>query len=233
MKEGEGALKRLQNRAEHGVWTAGDSMTTRSYRVRAIDRLGAAAALWLLISAASDAVGVLWAIGDIYVWSNLDRLPMVLLETWDRIALIGFAQTAVYVVAVFMVAKWTYRASANVHASGRPLETSPPWAVGWYFIPVANLWKPYQALAEIVRATVTSSSGLPMGLWWGLWLATSISGNISFRLTLRAVEPNEVIVASAFTLVSSATGLGAALALRRIIVAVTKAQTERQQTLVF
>jgi hypothetical protein len=208
-------------------------MTTRSYRFRAIDKLGAAAALWLLISAASDAVGVLWAIGDIFVFSNLDRLPMAMLETWDRIALIGFAQMAASLITLVLVAKWIYRASANVFASGRRLDTSPPWAVGWYFIPVANLWKPYQAMAEIVRATVTSSSRLPMGLWWGLWLATSISGNISFRLNLRAVEPNEVIVASAFTLVASATGLGAALALRQIIVATTRAQTERQQTLVF
>lgn len=208
-------------------------MTTRSYRVRAIDKLGAVAALWLAISAASDAVGVLWAIGDIYVWSNLDRLPMAVLEMWDMIALIGFAQTAVYVVAVFLVAKWTYRASANAHASGRRLETSPPWAVGWYFIPVANLWKPYQALAEVVSVTVASRSGLPMGLWWGLWLTTSISGNISFRLGLRAEEAHEVILASAFSLVSCAAGIGAALALRRIILAVTLAQTQRQQTQVF
>lgn len=215
------------------LWTVGDSMTSRSYRFRAIDKLGAVAALWLAVSAASDAVGVLWAIGDIYIFSNIDRLPMAMLETWDRIALIGFAQMAAYFITVFLVAKWTYRASANVHAGGRRLETSPPWAVGWYFIPIANLWKPYQALAEIVRATVTSSSSLPMGLWWGLWLATSISGNVSFRLSLRAVDPHEIILASAFSLVSSATGIGAALALRRLVLGVTEAQTQRQQTLVF
>lgn len=200
-------------------------MTSRSYRVRAIDKLGAAAVLWLLISAASDAVGVLWAVTDILIFSNIDRLPPALLEAWDKIALIGFVQMAVYFVAVVLVAKWTYRASANIHAGGRRLETSPPWAVGWYFIPFANLWKPYQALAEIARAAGRQASDLPMGLWWGLWLATSISGNVSFRLSLRAVETNEIILASAFGLVSSATGIGAALVLRRIVMRITAAQT--------
>lgn len=200
-------------------------MTSRSYRFRAIHNLGAAASLWLVISAASDAVGVLWGIVDIYIFSNIDRLPLVLLETWDRIALIGFVQMAIYVITVFLVAKWTYRASANVHAGGHRLATSPPWAVGWYFIPFANLWKPYQALAEIARVTINRAPNLPMGLWWGLWLVTSISGNASFRLGLRAVETNEVITASAFGLVSSVTGIGAALALRRIIMGITAAQT--------
>ncbi len=200
-------------------------MTSRRYRFRAINKLGRAAALWLGIHAVSDAVGVAWAIGDLWVFSNLDHLPMSVLETWDRIALIGFVQLAIYVVTVFLVGRWTYRASANVHAGGRRLDISPGWAVGWYFIPIANLWKPHQALAGIARATVTSPATLPTALWWAAWLATSITGNISFRLGLRAVEPHEIMVSTAFGLVSSVAGIVAALALRRIVMRITAAQT--------
>jgi hypothetical protein len=79
-----------------------------------------------------------------------------------------------------LVLRWIYLASANAHALvGDGMRFKPGWAVGWYFIPVANLWKPYQAMKEIWQV----SSGRPdwkkmpapavMRWWWGLWLLSS------------------------------------------------------------
>src|SRR5688500_18010935 len=49
------------------------------------------------------------------------------------------------VVVFFLI--WVYRAFNNLSAL-KPgnLEFSPGWAVGWWFIPFANLIKPFQAM---------------------------------------------------------------------------------------
>ncbi|HSO31964.1 MAG TPA: DUF4328 domain-containing protein [Labilithrix sp.] len=82
---------------------------------------------------------------------------------------------------------WIHQASKNAHSFRQGLAITPGWSVAWWFIPVASLWKPYQALAEIWRA---SDPSVPRGdeswrarpppgtfpLWWGLYL---VSGFVS------------------------------------------------------
>lgn len=61
-------------------------------------------------------------------------------------------------------------------SGGNPADT-PGWAVGWYFIPIANLWKPYLAMRDIVRAS-SAVRELPhflLPVWWTLWIVSGIS----------------------------------------------------------
>jgi hypothetical protein len=87
-----------------------------------------------------------------------------------------------------LVGRWIYRASANAHALSDEMTISPGWAVGWYFIPIANLFKPYQAMREIWMASHfrgnwhgEPSPSLVTG-WWGLWIVVNILDNISMRV---------------------------------------------------
>ena len=41
------------------------------------------------------------------------------------------------------------RANRNARAFGSSMSISPGWAAGWFFVPIANLWMPYQAMKEI------------------------------------------------------------------------------------
>ena len=46
--------------------------------------------------------------------------------------------------------KWIYRTNFNLRAlSQERMSFTPGWSVGWYFVPIANLFKPYQAMKEI------------------------------------------------------------------------------------
>jgi hypothetical protein len=71
------------------------------------------------------------------------------------------------------------------------LTISPPWAVGWFFVPIAALWKPFQAVREVWQVGVDRGGwqAVPVpGLlrwWWGLYLLTNYLGWASARLTLR------------------------------------------------
>src|SRR5439155_11350703 len=53
-------------------------------------------------------------------------------------ALVGLLGVATELTWLF----WQHRVTRNVWARGHPIKTSPGWAVGWWFIPIANLWMP-------------------------------------------------------------------------------------------
>lgn len=56
---------------------------------------------------------------------------------------------AVEIVTLLVLAWWIYAAARNCHAvSGKGLAYSPGWSVGWFFVPVANLYKPWHALLQ-------------------------------------------------------------------------------------
>ena len=72
------------------------------------------------------------------------------------------------------------------------MEYTPGWAVGWFFLPIANLWKPYQAMKEVWALNAEggrdagSAAGVLLPLWWFLWLAWNIVSNAAGRMSWRA-----------------------------------------------
>ena len=50
--------------------------------------------------------------------------------------------------------RWVYRTCKNAHAiGGANLHYTPGWAVGWFFIPFANVVMPYKVMQEIYRVS--------------------------------------------------------------------------------
>ena len=76
---------------------------------------------------------------------------------------------------------WTHRAARNLPALGaQRLQYTPGWAVGWFFIPLANLVMPYFVGAEIWRESDPAQQGhggkntSPLvACWWFTYLAHS------------------------------------------------------------
>ena len=102
---------------------------------------------------------------------------------------IGLGYTVAFLVSVVLVAMWIHRAHANLHAAGwDALEFTPGWAVGWYFVPLANLIKPYQAMRELWNTSMreddyfVSDAPMILKLWWGTWIAGNILSNIATRM---------------------------------------------------
>ena len=76
-----------------------------------------------------------------------------------RQGLVGTAQVLIYLISGVLILMWIYRANHNARALGAAnMDFTPGWSVGWYFIPIANLWKPYQAMKEIWKASASPSS---------------------------------------------------------------------------
>jgi hypothetical protein len=115
---------------------------------------------------------------------------------------IAFFELASYIISAIFVLKWIHRANHNARQLGAEcMAFTPGWAVGWYFIPILNIWKPYQAMKEIWKASSNPQSwnsqsvrvSLLLPLWWGLWIISNVFGNISFRMGVNAKTLNEFI----------------------------------------
>jgi hypothetical protein len=151
---------------------------------------------------------------------------------------IALGQIPVYITTVVLFLMWLYRAHKNLYAL-RPvhLQFTPGWAVGWWFIPFANLVKPYQAVREVwwesgpeindgptFLTASLHSAPVYMGVWWALWLSSNFLSNI----TGRVFDPDDMstVVTSGyfFLLTGIVTTAAAALAIYTV-----RDTTQRQE----
>jgi hypothetical protein len=68
------------------------------------------------------------------------------------------------------------------------LQFTPGWAVGWWFIPFANLFKPHQVMRELWKASQPGSVGegwkqakahTLVGVWWWVFLISRFLGGFT------------------------------------------------------
>jgi len=121
------------------------------------------------------------------------------------------------VVSYIIAAIWIYRVNYNVRCLGATqLVFTPGNSVLWYFIPFANLWKPYQAMKEIfikshnLNENVNKINNAPgyFPLWWFCWIVGSILAQVELRLTLRAQTLDDIIIYTVIGIISSTILLG-------------------------
>jgi hypothetical protein len=104
----------------------------------------------------------------------------------------------VNLVTIVLVGRWIYRANKNAHAMSDSMVMTPGWNVGFFFIPIANLWKPFEGIRQAWRASVSPSdpenAEVPIwvNLWWTGWILSSILNNIIFRLSMNAVTLDDL-----------------------------------------
>ena len=152
----------------------------------------------------------------------------------DRQGIVGLLQVAFFFASGVLILMWIYRANDNAHRLGAAgMAFTPGWAVGWYFIPFANLWKPYQAMKEIWRASASpmdpGSQAVPSLLpwWWFFWIASNLFANATFRLALNAEELDEMIRANVLAQIADAAEIPLGLLLIAIIRRVHEMQVSR------
>lgn len=109
------------------------------------------------------------------------------------------------IVLIIVFAVWINRSCKNGWLLDAPhMKITPGWSVGYYFIPILMLWKPYGAMKEIRRASFGNDHSLKalLPLWWTFWLISSFLGNIIFRLYGRADDQESYLMACKLDLIS-------------------------------
>jgi uncharacterized protein DUF4328 len=151
------------------------------------------------------------------------------LFSYLALTFVGFL---VFVATVVVFLMWVHRSSRNLASFGwRSQGHSPSWAVGSYFVPIANLFMPYQAMKEIwlksrpARSQPFSFSNSPPGIlpaWWAFWLTSNFATNIHFRLSGGEVRELAII----FGILSELLSIAAAAFAIQVIKEITRRQEE-------
>jgi len=131
-----------------------------------------------------------------------------LTQTLGRLELAGLILTG---IAWFV---WLHRSVANARSLGVQTEATPGWSVGWWFIPFANLVKPYRILKSLFDG-LASGSGRIVGFWWGCYL---IAGFVSEFAALQRPETLAAlrVYAGSFLLADTLRIVAAILAARMV-----------------
>tara|TARA_B100001105_G_C22334722_1_gene418502 strand:- start:78 stop:929 length:852 start_codon:yes stop_codon:yes gene_type:complete len=154
-----------------------------------------------------------------------------------RQQLIGIIQFSLFIITSIVFLRWIYFSNSNSRSLGASgMQFTPGWSIGYYFVPFLNFYKPYKAMKEIWKTSkdpknwemIKTPSLFPQ--WWTLWIISSISANISFRLSMRAEELNELFVSSSVTLASDLVGIPLALIAIKLVGSIFDMQNEKHIT---
>ena len=213
--------------------------TSRSYRDPAV--------LTLIVTIAIAVDAVLSLVGAVSTLSEIGLLErmreggdwsMEEAEANDlRQALIGFTQLGVFVATAVLFLVWVHRVVSNA-STFRRLPMTPGWAVGSYFVPIVNFWKPLTAMREAWWAGAPERSGpgarisrgtpAVLGCWWASWLVSCVLGQVVFRLALRAEQLDELLLSSRLSLASDLWDVPLALAALAVVHGIVKRHREAE-----
>jgi hypothetical protein len=119
---------------------------------------------------------------------DTNRDPLDALST--TFGLIYVAEIMLLLVSMVFVAMWIYRAHANLREADLDgLHFTPGWSIGWFFVPILNLWMPFQAMRELVNASLgkappySAPTPSTVSAWWAAWLVGNFASNFDLRLS--------------------------------------------------
>ena len=154
----------------------------------------------------------------------------------------GLLWIIVFLATAITFLLWIHRAYRNLPALGNPkqrLEYSPGWAVGWFFIPFANIVYPFKVMREIwqksdprVRNTddfMWQDTATPplLAAWWGMWLASGVVSRLYAMFTQNAKTPESMLWATKFGILADIFAIIAAFLAFLVVKGVDARQEER------
>jgi hypothetical protein len=114
----------------------------------------------------------------------LDRgVGQITLAEWHHSeVLIGMAAVAAIVLLVIgtiYFLRWLHLSYRNLRELHVHTRFTPGWAVGSFFVPVVNLWRPMQIVDELWRSGDDGKASALIPVWWLLYLGSGIADRIA------------------------------------------------------
>ena len=154
------------------------------------------------------------------------------------IGLVTLLYLSVWFLSAVTFLSWLHRAVKNLSALGaRKIRFTPGWAVGWFFVPLMDLIRPYEAVTELWHASgpgirayepASRAAPAPVRWWWSLfilWVATGRLGNQLSQATSSGVFEGQA--AHLLMIVSYILEIPAAILAIRLIGAINQNQERK------
>lgn len=211
--------------------------------------------------------GILQSISSYFSYNNLSEIKDILSgpvtqsdvvriqEMSDGV--LGQFSLLITIGVVIAFCMWLYKASENVHTLNLnpKLENSTGWTIGWFFIPIANLWKSFQAVGEVYQASrtipnpeyrsnyKTAKFSKNINMWWLTYASQILMGLVILFMSVSmgaqiAANPSSIdgdAMLGLFeniailTIVSTALMLISIYFVIQVILEITKLQTAPQK----
>lgn len=142
--------------------------------------------LYLLICLAELAL-YLWSVTTLRGWAErpgtYDLGTAETLDGWTLAA--AFTDIAMILLIGVSFIVWLYSTHRSDRMYRPALRHRSGWAIGGWFVPVLNLWRPLQMVNDVRRGALGHDPATGSGLvatWWGVLLASSFASRASLAL---------------------------------------------------
>jgi Domain of unknown function (DUF4328) len=192
----------------------------------------------LIASLLASAVG--FAIGLLTLLSTFGTGPLAYINPPPLFAaatqIMSLLNLILFIALVIFILLWIHRAHANLRVIGLDgLNYSPAWAVGCFFVPIANLISPFRTMRELhnrsfgEEAHFAASTVEDVNSWWTCFLVSNlitlyIVATVTFGQATGIHVVTPMGVDQAVILFANVLGMGAIVFLYRIVGSVTQAQ---------
>ena len=150
-----------------------------------------------------------------------ERLTLQRIDDVDNlVSQASIANVVGYLVAGVAFIGWFFQSYRSL-SRRRSVPHKVGWAIGGWFVPFLNFWRPYQ-IARVLAAPSRRDSATPtrwLPIWWTLWVSSLLVSRVANRME-RGDTLDDVIRADAYWIaysVLSACAAGAAIVVVRKI----------------
>lgn len=191
--------------------------------------------LWLVVdvcNAGASAYSI--AVIQAYQAGSADMSDLQRVDSVSQAA--GIATIIINLSTIVLVGRWIYRVNKNAHSLSDDMEMTPGWNIGWFFIPIASLWKPFEGVRQSWRASVSpwnaAEAQVPawITLWWVCWIISNILNNFIFRMSLDAKTLEDHVTVNWLELIDTPFDLIAGAALLHLVGRLSQIQHDATDT---
>lgn len=147
----------------------------------------------------------------IYEYYSYTHLPVDFDPARDVIAsdfftmVIGLLQTIFVILLLVNFLRFIHRTAKNLQQKyGREMRFTPGWSIGYFFIPILNLFRPYQAVKDIweTSSSKADNEDALVGVWWAFWILSNILGRAAMKYTFKNLDASADTTATILYLIS-------------------------------
>lgn len=136
-----------------------------------------------------------------------------------RVQVIAYIYVGIFIISGIAFLMWFQRAYHNLHQKVNKLSFREGWAAGSWFVPIINLYRPYQIMKELFEETINYISNKNnssqvvlstklLGIWWTLWLLNGFWGRVIYQYSKNTSTISELIRSTIMDMIGSIIGIG-------------------------
>jgi Domain of unknown function (DUF4328) len=195
---------------------------------RDLSGIGKKLSILLLIGIGDNILGIVSSLMRLNLLSRVNYSVQNAAANDLRAGELALLHIVLYIVTAIVFGRWIYLAHRNLLAlDARYLRFGPGWAVGCFFVPIINLWAPYQAMRDLAKASRSprqwelEDTPPAIIIWWVFWLIAEFMG----RGTLRGQIVPELSSVTVLALISAVLSIPLYLLALYIVRRITRDQS--------